>query len=126
MPHANVKKTQRLDPRGPLVFDIRTLGPASARSYTRTVPAPANIDWLCVSPKAEAELRILSGDELKLVFPQSSAPPEAFDHLSFRRFSLQPMDGPDLKANTAAAIAYCFANPKWNLSMQTHKYLGIR
>jgi 7-carboxy-7-deazaguanine synthase len=91
-----------------------------------TVPAPANIDWLCVSPKAEAELQILSGDELKLVFPQSSAPPEAFDHLSFRRFSLQPMDGPDLKANTAAAIAYCFANPKWNLSMQTHKYLGIR
>jgi 7-carboxy-7-deazaguanine synthase len=91
-----------------------------------TVPAPANIDWLCVSPKAEAELQILSGDELKLVFPQSSAPPEAFDHLSFRRFSLQPMDGPDLEANTAAAIAYCLANPKWNLSMQTHKYLGIR
>jgi 7-carboxy-7-deazaguanine synthase len=91
-----------------------------------TLPAPANIDWLCVSPKAEAELQILSGDELKLVFPQSSAPPEAFDHLSFRRFSLQPMDGPDLKANTAAAIGYCLANPKWNLSMQTHKYLGIR
>jgi 7-carboxy-7-deazaguanine synthase len=109
-----------------LIEELHRRGFEIAVETNGTVEAPANIDWLCVSPKAGAELRIFSGDELKLVFPQHDAPPEAFSHLSFRRFSLQPMDGPDLTANTAAAIAYCLANPMWNLSMQTHKHLGIR
>jgi len=88
--------------------------------------APAGIDWLCVSPKSTDDLRLRQGDELKLVYPQDGAPPEAFGHLPFRRFSLQPMDGPALADNTARAIAYCLAHPQWQLSLQTHKYLGIR
>jgi 7-carboxy-7-deazaguanine synthase len=91
-----------------------------------TLEPPAAVDWLCVSPKSTAELKIRSGDELKLVYPQEDAPPEKFEALSFRKFSLQPMDGPDREANTRAAIAYCLAHPQWNLSVQTHKHLGIR
>jgi 7-carboxy-7-deazaguanine synthase len=91
-----------------------------------TVPAPLGIDWTCVSPKARAELTITSGDELKLVYPQPLAMPEAFANLRFRYFSLQPMDGPDREANTAAAVAYCLAHPQWRLSLQTHKLLGLR
>ena len=88
--------------------------------------APAGIDWLCVSPKSTSGLKLQRGDELKLVYPQDDVPPEAFAHLPFRRFSLQPMDGPALADNTARAIAYCLAHPQWQLSLQTHKYLGIR
>jgi organic radical activating enzyme len=88
--------------------------------------APAGIDWLCVSPKSTEGLKLRQGDELKLVYPQNDVPPEAFVHLPFRRFSLQPMDGPALAENTARAIAYCLAHPQWQLSLQTHKYLGIR
>ncbi|MCU0649309.1 MAG: 7-carboxy-7-deazaguanine synthase [Gemmatimonadaceae bacterium] len=91
-----------------------------------TQPAPARIDWVCVSPKATAELVLTAGDELKLVYPQADAPPERFSGLAFTRFSLQPMDGPDVEANTAAALAYCLAHPQWRLSLQTHKALGIR
>lgn len=91
-----------------------------------TIAAPPNINWLCVSPKTIIDLKIDSGDELKLVYPQKGVPPEAFGHLSFGRFSLQPMDGPEIQANTAAAIAYCLDHPQWNLSIQTHKHLGIR
>jgi 7-carboxy-7-deazaguanine synthase (Cx14CxxC type) len=91
-----------------------------------TVPAPQGIDWLCVSPKARAELRVTEGDELKLVFPQADAPPQAFEGLRFRRFSLQPMDGPDLQRNTQLALDYCLQHPRWRLSLQTHKLLGIR
>lgn len=91
-----------------------------------TVAPPPGIDWLCVSPKADAPLAIASGDELKLVYPQPEAPPERFEGLSFRHFLLQPMDGPALAENTAAAIAYCMAHPKWRLSVQTHKVVGIR
>jgi 7-carboxy-7-deazaguanine synthase len=91
-----------------------------------TQTAPAGIDWLCVSPKADAPLVQTSGDELKLVYPQSQAMPERFSHLPFGRFSLQPMDGPDAEANQAAALAYCLAHPQWRLSLQTHKALGIR
>jgi len=79
-----------------------------------------------VSPKAEAELVVASGDELKLVYPQPDAPPDAFAALAFERFSLQPMDGPELAENTAKAVAYCVAHPQWRLSLQTHKVLGIR
>jgi 7-carboxy-7-deazaguanine synthase len=91
-----------------------------------TQPVPAGIDWVCVSPKADAPLVATTGDELKLVFPQGEAMPERFEGLRFRHFLLQPMDGPDLAANTAAAVAYCLAHPKWRLSIQGHKVAGVR
>ncbi|MFQ5562955.1 MAG: 7-carboxy-7-deazaguanine synthase [Parvularculaceae bacterium] len=87
--------------------------------------APSGVDWLCVSPKAGAPLVQESGDELKLVFPQEGAPPEAFERLDFKRFFLQPMDGPALSRHTAAAVDYCKAHPRWRLSLQTHKLIGI-
>ena len=91
-----------------------------------TQPAPAGLDWVCVSPKANAPLALSAGDELKLVFPQALAMPERFEGLAFRYFLLQPMDGPDVADNTRAALAYCLAHPRWRLSVQTHKALGIR
>lgn len=90
-----------------------------------TIAPPAGIDWLCVSPKAGAPLVVTSGDELKLVYPQRGAEPERFETLDFPHLLLQPMDGPDRAANTAATIAYCLANPRWRLTLQTHKTLGI-
>ncbi|TKB35235.1 MAG: 7-carboxy-7-deazaguanine synthase, partial [Mesorhizobium sp.] len=90
-----------------------------------TIPALAGIDWLCVSPKCNARLVVTAGDELKLVYPQIGAEPEQFEVLSFEHLLLQPMDGPGRDANTAAAVAYCLANPRWRLSFQTHKLLGI-
>lgn len=91
-----------------------------------TLAPPDGIDWLCVSPKAGADLRVRRGHELKLVYPQADARPEDFVNLAFDRFSLQPMDGPDAAENTARAIDYCLRNPRWRLSLQTHKTLGIR
>jgi 7-carboxy-7-deazaguanine synthase len=91
-----------------------------------TRPAPASLDWICVSPKAGAPFVQRSGSELKLVYPQADAPPEKFAHLDFRHFFLQPMDGPDITENTERAIAYCLAHPRWRLSIQTHKIVGIR
>jgi 7-carboxy-7-deazaguanine synthase len=90
-----------------------------------TLPPPDGVDWLCVSPKAGAELVVTSGDEIKLVFPQVGAEPDRFEQLSFRQYFLQPMDGPDREANTSAALQYCLAHPRWRLSLQTHKLLGI-
>lgn len=90
-----------------------------------TIAPPPGIDWLCVSPKAGAELVVTSGHELKLVFPQSGAEPERFTALAFENFLLQPMDGPARDANTQATVAYCMAHPQWRLSLQTHKILGI-
>ena len=90
-----------------------------------TLAAPDGIDWICISPKAGAPLVQKRGDELKLVFPQSGAQPDRFEDLDFRLFYLQPMDGPEIEANTQAAIAYCLAHPKWRLSLQTHKIIGI-
>lgn len=109
-----------------LIRGLHAVGFEIAVETNGTVEPPSGIDWLCVSPKSTAQLRIRTGDELKLVYPQSDIIPEAFSKLEFRRFSLQPMDGPDRDANTAAAIAYCLAHPQWNLSMQTHKHLRIR
>jgi 7-carboxy-7-deazaguanine synthase len=86
---------------------------------------PGALDWVCVSPKAGAPLRLTSGDELKLVYPQAGAPPEQFENLGFPRLLLQPMDGPDRDQNTKLAVEYCLAHPQWRLSLQTHKYLGI-
>lgn len=90
-----------------------------------TRPAPPGLDWICVSPKAGAPLALDAGDELKLVFPQEGAPPEAFERLHFRHYFLQPMDGPELAANTELAVEYCKAHPQWRLSLQTHKLIGI-
>jgi 7-carboxy-7-deazaguanine synthase (Cx14CxxC type) len=86
---------------------------------------PAGIDWICVSPKAGAELILRQGDELKLVFPQPGAEPERYEELTFRNFLLQPMDGPEREQNTTLAIRYCLEHPWWRLSLQTHKVLGI-
>lgn len=91
-----------------------------------TLLPPPGIDWTCVSPKAGSETILRRGDELKLVFPQPGAEPERFTDWEFDQFFLQPMDGPDREANTRAALAYCLAHPKWRLSLQTHKMLGIR
>ena len=91
-----------------------------------TIVPPDGIDWICVSPKAGAELVVRKGHELKLVFPQANADPGDFSGLAFERFSLQPMDGPEVMANTARAVEYCLRHPQWRLSLQTHKTLGIR
>ena len=91
-----------------------------------TRAAPPSLDWICVSPKAGAPLVQTSGSELKLVFPQENAMPENFDALDFQHFFLQPMDGPDTQANTDRAIDYCLRHPRWRLSIQTHKLVGIR
>jgi 7-carboxy-7-deazaguanine synthase (Cx14CxxC type) len=91
-----------------------------------TIEPPAGIDWICVSPKAGTELKLRSGHELKLVFPQQGASPQDFVNLDFQRFSLSPMDGPSLKENAEQAIAYCIDDPRWQLSLQIHKFLGFR
>ncbi|GAA1541628.1 7-carboxy-7-deazaguanine synthase [Kribbella lupini] len=88
------------------------------------VPTPG-IDWLCVSPKIGAELVVTGGDELKFVFPQGGVDPRSFEDLDFDSFRVQPMDGPDVVHNTKLAVEYCLENPRWQLSLQTHKYLGI-
>lgn len=90
-----------------------------------TLEAPAGIDWVCVSPKAGAPLRQTRGDELKLVYPQAELQPDQLAGLDFRDWWLQPMDGPAVAENTRAAVDYCLANPKWRLSLQTHKLIGI-
>ena len=90
-----------------------------------TLPIPKGIDWVCVSPKARAELVVDAGDELKLVYPQQDGEPDRYRHLRFRHFFLQPMDGPEREANTRHALTYCLAHPQWKLSLQTHKHLGI-
>ncbi|HUQ99212.1 MAG TPA: 7-carboxy-7-deazaguanine synthase [Gemmatimonadaceae bacterium] len=91
-----------------------------------TRPAPESLDWICVSPKAGAPLVQMRGSELKLVFPQEDAMPEKFESFDFRHFYLQPMDGPNAAANTDRAIDYCLRHPRWRLSIQTHKLVGIR
>jgi len=91
-----------------------------------TQQPPLGLDWICVSPKARAELVLRHGNELKLVFPQPELDPAQFESLDFDEFFLQPMDGPRQVENTKAALAYCLAHPRWRLSIQTHKLLGIR
>ncbi len=92
-----------------------------------TQPAPPGLDWICVSPKAGAPLVLTTGHELKLVYPQSraGAEPEAFEHLDFGSFRLQPLDDDRNAEHTAAAVKYCLEHPLWSLSLQTHKTLGI-
>lgn len=90
-----------------------------------TKAPPPGIDWVCMSPKAGAPLVLTHGDELKLVFPQTGAEPERFEGLDFHHFYLQPMDGPDRERNTQLAVRYCLEHPRWRLSLQTHKFLGL-
>jgi len=111
---------------GPLVAALHEQGFQIAIETNGTLAAPDDLDWVCVSPKADTPLVLQQGQELKLVYPQASAPPERFEHLAFERFWLQPMDGPEREANTAAALAYCLSHPQWRLSVQTHKYIGVR
>jgi len=113
----------QLDPS--LIDALHAEGFEIAIETNGTIAAPDGIDWITVSPKAGAKLAQTSGDELKLVFSQPEASPELFEALAFDRFYLQPMDGPELARHQAAAVAYCKAHPRWRLSLQTHKLLGI-
>jgi 7-carboxy-7-deazaguanine synthase len=109
----------------PLLAALHDAGFEIAVETNGTLAPPAGVDWLCVSPKAGSTLVVRSGDEIKLVFPQAGADPAEFEGLRFRHFFLQPMDGPEREANTAAALQYCLTHPRWRLSLQTHKLLGI-
>jgi 7-carboxy-7-deazaguanine synthase len=111
---------------GPLITALHARGFAIAVETNGTIEAPEGLDWICVSPKAGARLVLRRGHELKLVYPQAGAEPENFAGFAFERFSLQPMDGPDVAANAARAVDYCLRHPQWRLSVQTHKSLGIR
>lgn len=113
----------QLDPA--LVQACRAAGLQVGVETNGTLPCPAGLDWICVSPKAGAPLVQRSGDELKLVFPQPGVDPAAFEDLDFVRLSLQPRDGPDLETSTRACVAYCLAHPRWHLSVQVHKYVGV-
>jgi 7-carboxy-7-deazaguanine synthase (Cx14CxxC type) len=108
-----------------LIAALKARGFRIAVETNGTLKAPEGLDWICVSPKADAALAQTSGQELKLVYPQPKAMPQRFEALAFDHFFLQPMDGPDARANTEAAIAYCLENPRWRLSLQTHKITGL-
>ncbi len=110
----------------PLIAALHARGFDIAVETNGTLAVPPGVDWICVSPKAAAPVVQTSGQELKLVYPQALAMPERFEGLRFDRFWLQPMDGPDQAENTAAAMDYCLRHPKWRLSVQTHKYIGVR
>jgi 7-carboxy-7-deazaguanine synthase (Cx14CxxC type) len=109
----------------PLVAALHDRGFRVAVETNGTIAAPEGIDWVCVSPKAGATTVQRSGDELKLVFPQPGLMPEAVEGWDFRHFFLQPMDGPAREEYTQAAIRRCLQNPRWRLSLQTHKLTGI-
>ena len=109
-----------------LVDALHAHGFTIAVETNGTVAAPPGIDWLCMSPKAGNATVITRGQELKLVYPQPGVDPAQFEALDFQHFCLQPMDGPQARANTQAAVAYCQAHPRWRLSVQTHKWIGIR
>jgi 7-carboxy-7-deazaguanine synthase len=109
-----------------LITELHERGFEVAVETNGTKPAPSSLDWICVSPKAGAPLVQKSGSELKLVYPQEKAQPEEFERLDFHHFFLQPMDGPDVAANTERAIEYCLSHPLWRLSLQTHKLVGLR
>ncbi len=109
-----------------LISELHQRGFEVAVETNGTRPAPQSLDWVCVSPKAGAPLVQATGSELKLVYPQDNAPPEEFEQLDFRHFFLQPMDGSDTARNTERAIEYCLRHPRWRLSIQTHKLVGLR
>jgi 7-carboxy-7-deazaguanine synthase (Cx14CxxC type) len=108
-----------------LIAELHQAGFEIAVETNGTIAPPDGLDWICVSPKADAEVVVTKGHELKLVFPQVLAMPDRFEGLEFQHFFLQPMDNPDRAANAKAATAYCMAHPQWRLSLQTHKIIGI-
>jgi 7-carboxy-7-deazaguanine synthase (Cx14CxxC type) len=114
-----------------LQLDAELIGAIKARGFeiaietNGTIAAPPGLDWICVSPKAGSQLVQTSGQELKLVYPQPEALPEAFENLQFEHFFLQPMDGSEREKNTQLTIKYCLENPRWRISLQTHKLMGI-
>lgn len=110
----------------PAIAALHAQGFEVAVETNGTRPVPAGVDWVCVSPKAGADLVVPAGDELKLIYPQPGAEPELYQRLDFGHFFLQPMDGPSLAENTRLALAYCLSHPSWRLSLQTHKLLGLR
>ena len=109
-----------------LVQALHARGFEIAVETNGTLPLPAGLDWICVSPKAGTELQVRRGNELKLVWPQIGVDPADYEALDFEHFLLQPMDGPALRANTQISTAYCMAHPRWRLSVQSHKVIGIR
>lgn len=111
---------------GPLIEALHAKGFEVGVETNGTQEPPAGLDWICVSPKANAALKLTHGNELKLIYPQDGAEPERYAGLAFDTFFLQPMDNPERAANTAAATEYCLAHPQWRLSLQTHKLIGIR
>jgi 7-carboxy-7-deazaguanine synthase len=113
----------QVDP--PLIAALHGCGFEIAIETNGTLELPAGLDWICVSPKARAELRVTSGDELKLIHPQPGAEPSRYENLAFRHFYLQPMDGPEREVNTRAVVDYCLRHPRWRVSLQMHKILGI-
>ena len=113
----------QLDPS--LIEAVHAVGFEIAIETNGTLPVPAGVDWICVSPKAGAPFVQTTGNELKLVYPQPLAPPEQYADLDFAHFFLQPMDGPERAENTSQAVAYCLAHPRWRISLQTHKLMGI-
>ena len=113
----------QLDPA--LIAAVHAQGFEIAVETNGTLEPPPGIDWVCVSPKADAPFVLKAGNELKLVFPQDGIDPGRFQTLKFDHFWVQPMDGPARAANTEAAVAFCLANPIWRLSLQTHKVIGI-
>jgi 7-carboxy-7-deazaguanine synthase len=114
-----------------LQLDVEAIDAFHARDFyvavetNGTVAPPPGIDWLCVSPKVGSKLVVEKGQELKFVVPQGGVDPTAFEHLEFESFRVQPMDGPDTAANTDLAVKFCLDHPRWQLSLQTHKFLGI-
>jgi 7-carboxy-7-deazaguanine synthase (Cx14CxxC type) len=110
----------------PLIAALHAEGFEIAIETNGTCPAPDGIDWICVSPKAGAELVLRHGDELKVVVPQPGLDLAELEQLDFAHLSVQPMDGPDLQANTDLAVQHCLAHPRWRLSVQAHKVVGIR
>jgi 7-carboxy-7-deazaguanine synthase len=109
-----------------LLHELKERGAQVAIETNGTRPLPEGLDWVCVSPKANAQLAVYAGDELKIVFPQVGLDPARFENLSFRYFFLQPMDGDNAPENLQQAARYCLGNPRWRLSLQTHKILGLR
>jgi 7-carboxy-7-deazaguanine synthase (Cx14CxxC type) len=110
----------------PLIDSLHALGFEIAIETNGTIDAPEGLDWICVSPKAGTVIRQRSGNELKIVYPQQGLSPQELERLKFDHFFVQPMDGPDIEQNTQLAARYCLEHPRWRLSLQTHKLLGIR
>jgi len=108
-----------------LIFELKKINAEIAIETNGTIELPSGIDWICMSPKANTEILVTTGDEIKIVYPQTGVNPRDYENMDFDHFYIQPMDGPFQEENTTAAISFCKANPQWKLSIQTHKLLNI-